>query len=842
MPKFFTMLAKHYDPGNVDQGMFSMFAVTPHAVPLIATSEIDPRYGTATVDGKPVSKGQCVKFDFSPLPFYFVPVGEVAREFGKTYTVKLIGFRSKKGKKFASCTFRVRTAERGTDDGKHRKNEGVAKEVSDEGIVLLKNDGALPLAVGERVALLGAYQDFRISAVGASLIKPRWQLTLEEALVQRAAFTLSEDSGTALYIISRRSGENQDNKPIAGNYYLTETEKRELSEAVKQYQRVILIFNTGYPVEMKWLSSLPLSAILWTGFCGQRGTESLADIFCGKVNPSGRLADSWPYDYYDLPAAQNFVNQGENTPVYSDDGKKQGVRVFYEEEQFVGYRYFDSFQNKSGGQFDGNRNGAAYLFGHGLSYTKFSLSAKAAWESSVIKISARIENTGRYAGKYSFLVYVGSPSGRLKKPLRIFAGFEKTRLLPPGESQTLTLEIPAKDFAVYDDKARAFVLEAGEYTVFVGGAIDEAEKIGSFTLAQDEIVEKTCSVLAPVEEVKGISADGSVSERTELVPRCEVFPVRAVYQKPAFAELPAHRGARILFSDVKAHPEKLDEFVSQFSLKELVDFTVCNGSCWRPNESGAAGKLAHSEKYGVPTYYMSDGNCSVNLNRRTTGFPSSNVLAGTFNTQLAYKVGEVLAKESKEYGIAVNLGPGGNLHRNLLCGRHSEYFSEDPVLAGTMMAYQACGQEENGVRATYKHFLANGSELERKSSHSIINERTLRELYLRVFDKAFSLYKPSCVMTSYNPVNGIYPSESAPLLHDLLRKRWGFEGFVMTDWGAVDYTADPVRSVNAGTNLLTPGDKKLFRRILCAAKRGEISKGTLQNSVKHIIKVLLQCE
>ena len=425
--------------------------------------------------------------------------------------------------------------------------------------------------------------------------------------------------------------------------------------------------------------------------------------------------------------------------------------------------------------------------------------------------------------------------------MRTFAGFEKTRLLSPGEIETLTIEIPAKDFAVYDDKARAFVLEAGEYIIFAGGAVDEAEKIGSFTLAQDEIVEKTCSVLAPVEEVKGISADGSVSERTELVPRCGVFPVRAAYQKPAFAELPGHRGARILFSDLKGHPEKLDDFVSQFSLKELVDFTVCNGSCFGSKQSGAAGKLAHSDKYGIPTYYMSDGNCGVNLNRCTTGFPASNVLAGTFNTQLAYKVGEVLAKESKEYGIAVNLGPGGNLHRNLLCGRHSEYFSEDPVLAGTLMAYQARGQEENGVRATYKHFLANGSELERKSSHSLMNERTLRELYLRVFDKAFSLHKPSCVMTSYNSVNGIYPSESAPLLHDLLRKCWGFDGFVMTDWGACD-TADAVRSVNAGTNLLTPGDKKLFKKIYSAAKRGEISKGTLQNSVKQIIKVLLQCE
>ena len=401
-----------------------------------------------------------------------------------------------------------------------------------------------------------------------------------------------------------------------------------------------------------------------------------------------------------------------------------------------------------------------------------------------MKISARIENVGTYAGKYAFLVYVASPLGRLKKPMRTFAGFEKTKLLAPGEKETLTIEIPAKDYAVYDDKARAFVLEAGEYTVFAGGGVGEAEKICSFTLAQDQVVEKTCSVLAPVEEVKGISADGSVSERTSLVPRAKLFPVRAAYQKPAFAELPAHRGARILFSDVKAHPDKLDDFVSQFSLKELVDFTVCNGSCFGSKQSGAAGKLAHSEKYGVPTYYMSDGNCGVNLNRRTTGFPSSNVLAGTFNKQLAYKVGEVLAKESKEYGIAVNLGPGGNLHRNLLCGRHPEYFSEDPILTGTLMAFQARGQEENGVRATYKHFLCNNMELERKSCHSILSERTLRELYLRVFDKAFSLYKPSCVMTSYNPVNGIYPSESAPLLHDLLRKCWGFEGFVMTDWGA----------------------------------------------------------
>lgn len=285
---------------------------------------------------------------------------------------------------------------------------------------------------------------------------------------------------------------------------------------------------------------------------------------------------------------------------------------------------------------------------------------------------------------------------------------------------------------------------------------------------------------------------------------------------------------------------KLDDFVSQFSLRELADFTVCNGSCWGPGKSGAAGKLASSKRLGVPTLYMSDGNCCINLNRPTTGFPSSNLLAGTFNKSLAYKVGKVLADESKENGISINLGPGGNLHRNILCGRHPEYYSEDPILTGTLMAYQARGLEENGVIATYKHLIANNMEFERKSAHGIIDENTLRDLYLRVFDKAFSLYKPGCVMTSYNPVNGIYPCENSALLNDLLRSEWGFDGFVMTDWGSYD-TADSIRSVCAGTNLLTPGSKKHFRMILKAVKRNEISKAALQHSVKQIVKVLVRC-
>lgn len=830
MAIFFSFLAKKYDPYNIDGGLFAMNVQCARSVALVCTKMIaKDGYGTVTVNGKTISKGKCVKFDFSPLPFLLLPIGEVANGYNQTYTVKLTGFKAEGGGKFRTKIFKVNTSAKRYDDGKHTLNEQIAKDVSDEGMVLLSNDGILPFAANTSVALLGEYYNFRISAIGASLIKPRWTLTIPEAIDKSGKIRISESAETALYFITRGSGENKDNKPIKDEYYLTDEEKEGLQNAIGKYTKVILVLNTGYPIEMGFIKSLGVSAIIWTGFSGQRGAESLIDILTGKVNPSGRIADTWALDYYDHPSAHNFINLDEKSPIYSDDGKMHGASVYYEERQFVGYRYFDSYGKP-----------VAYSFGHGLSYTDFNVKASAKFENGVLTVNATAINTGKYDGKTSVLVYVQSPSGRLIKPKRVFCGFEKTKLLTANEQQTLNIQIPAKDFAVYDDKQKAFILEQGEYIVYVGGGINDAEKVSTFTLDSERIVENTISVCAPVEEVGSIDEKGLVKEKSKITDSKKCIAVAAKYTKRSYAPLKTYKGKIITLSDVKNDISKLDDFVSQFSVAELIDFTVCNGSCWQPKKSGAAGKLAHSDKYGVPTLYMSDGNCGVNLNCLTTGFPSSNLLAGTFNKSLAYNVGKVLADESQEHGIAINLGPGANLHRNILCGRHPEYFSEDPILSGTLMAYQAKGQEENGVLATYKHFLANGMEFERKSAHSVIDERTMRELYIKVFDKAFSIYKPACVMTSYNPVNGIYPCENSALLNDFLREELGFDGFVMTDWGSYD-TADAVKSVNAGTNLLTPGDKKYFKLICKAVKSGEISKATLQHSVKQIIKVLVRC-
>lgn len=341
MPFFITTLAGKYDPHDIDYNLFTMYYPATRCVPVLCTKKV-ARYGVATVNGKKIDSGKCVKLFQSPLPVLFLPVGQQADEFGKTYTVKLSGYEGEGGSKFPTVTFKVKTPAPRTDDGRHKENELTAKRVADEGIVLLQNDGVLPLKKGERVTLCGDYKNFRITETGASLIKPRWTLTIPEAM-KKAGFSLVDGAETALFFISRGSAENRDNMPVKGGYYLTDEEMSGLEKAVASHKNVILVFSTGYPVEMKRILESGVKAMLWTGFSGQRGAESLADILCGDVCPSGRLADSWPLDYYDLPASHNFINLDENSPIYTDDARYTGARVYYEEKQYVGYRYFTSF-------------------------------------------------------------------------------------------------------------------------------------------------------------------------------------------------------------------------------------------------------------------------------------------------------------------------------------------------------------------------------------------------------------------------------------------------------------------------------------------------------------------
>lgn len=826
---FLSFFQKKYSPYDVDQNALAFFCQQTRCIPIFATSMVDNDVkGCASVNGVKIDSGNCIRIEFIPFPVLFLPVGQVALDFDKTYTVKLSGYKDIHGHKFLDHTFKIKTTSKLINDNSHLKEESVAKEVSDEGIVLLKNDGTLPLKENAKVKLLGEYKDFRITATGAGFIKPRSIKLVDEALKDDGLIE-SDDASIGIYFLSRGSGENKDNKPMEDSYYLTAKEREELEECSKRYEKLILVLNTGYPIEMSFISLLNISCILWTGFSGQKGSESLADILIGKVNPSGRLADSWPYDYYDLPASHNFTNFTKLNPSYNDSDK-HGVQLYYDEKEFVGYRYYEMFGKKP-----------AFYFGQGLTYSTFDIESKAEHQDDKLVVDVKVTNTSEVKGKTSVLIYVEIPSEDKLIPTKSFVGFSKSKLLNEGEAETLHIEIPDKDYARYDKNIASFILRKGLYKVYVGGDISEAKEVSSFQLLEDKIVEKSISVLKEMEEVGTIDEDGKVQSRTKIVDRKDLFPYKAKRTKRTYQKLDKYKDGVISLYDVKEDTSKLDDFVSQLSLSMLCHIAVLNGSDWGGgNKTGAAGKIISSKKYKWPTLLMSDGNTCVNINKRTTGFPSSNLVASTFNKDIPYQIGEVLAKESKENGISINLGPAGNLHRNLLCGRHPEYFSEDPILAGTMMAYQARGLEENGVLATYKHLFANNAETERKMSHSIIDEETMRNLYLRVFDKALSLYKPGCIMTSYNAVNGIYPAESSELLNDLLRDQWHFDGLVMTDWGCYD-SESYIDMINAGTNVLCPGTHTYYLKVKNAVRRGKISKATLQQNAKIVIKELIKC-
>jgi beta-glucosidase len=287
--------------------------------------------------------------------------------------------------------------------------------------------------------------------------------------------------------------------------------------------------------------------------------------------------------------------------------------------------------------------------------------------------------------------------------------------------------------------------------------------------------------------------------------------------------------------EVVQKPEKLEAFVAGLPLWELCRLAVCGGMRLLPWQDGAAGYTNPIRRRGLGSFTVSDANAGLNLRKPNVGFPASSMVAATFDREIARREGEVLAEACREHGVAVLLGPGMNLHRSILCGRHPEYFSEDPLLTGEMAGWQGRALEAGGVGCCYKHLFCNNSELGRKGSHSVVSGQALRELYFRTFEIAFRVQPPSAVMTSYNALNGLYPGENPALLKGLLRGEWGFRGAIMSDWGSYD-TVDAVQMLKVGNDWITPGGPIWAWRIWKAARRGELPRAALEEDVRYLLK------
>lgn len=777
----------------------------------------------------------------------------------------------------------------------------LSKEAAKEGMVLLKNDGnLLPLAKGSKVALFGkASFDYvrggggsgevtvsyarnlyegltllkdkvsvfeELSAFYRDDVKVQYQqgrvpgMTVEpevpaELLKKARAYT-----DTAIITICRFSGEGWDRKSIVdtenknlfigeeamakrsaeifenGDFNLTHAEQAMVDAVKSNFEKVIVVMNVGGMVDSCWFHDddrIGSVLMAWQG--GIEGGLAAAELLMGDGNPSGKLVDTFARELSDYPSTEGF-HESERF-------------VDYVEDIYVGYRYFETIP--------GADRKVNYPFGFGLSYTDFSLTAGAAYEENgSIYVPVVVTNVGKRAGKEVVQAYFGAPQGKLGKPARQLAAFQKTRLLQAGESQSIVLSWRVEDMASYDDLGKiresAYVLEKGAYCLFVGVSVrDVVELTFRYEVAEDTVVNQLSRKCAPSSLKKRMLADGSYEELPLGEPvdtdANELVPL-TVEESDGFA--PAQReGKRYhlwhnsaaqqhhFLREVAEGKITLDEFVAQLSDEDLAH--LLGG---QPN-TGVANTFGWGNlpDYGVPNVMTADGPAGLRIAPEcgvyTTAWPCATQLACSWNEELVQQVGEAGGAEVKENNIAVWLTPAVNIHRSPLCGRNFEYYSEDPFLAGKLAAAMVRGIQSNHVGASVKHFALNNKETNRKNSDSRASERAVREIYLKVFEIIVKEAKPWSIMSSYNIVNGHRASENRELLEDILRGEWGFDGMVTTDWWT---NGEHYKEVKAGNDVkMATGFPE---RLMEAMDKGILARADMEICAKRILGLILKVD
>ena len=766
-----------------------------------------------------------------------------------------------------------------------------AREAVGEGIVLLRNEGAvLPLGKEAKVAVFGRSQfNYYKSGTGSGGlvnasyvtgildaleadegidVNPHVKAVYEEWLKEhpfdagqgwasepwfQEEMPLGQDlldrakaeSDAAIVIIGRTAGEDQDNKAEAGSYLLTELEEEMLAAVCGSFDKVIVLLNVGNIIDMNWVEKYQPAAVAYVWQGGQEGGNGVLDVLKGTVNPSGKLPDTIVYDINEWPSTAQFG---------------QPKRAVYAEDIYVGYRYFETFA----------REKVQYPFGFGLSYTTFSVEttgfAAEGFAQNGVTVSVQVTNTGAVAGKEVVQLYLSAPQGKLGKAARSLCGFAKTKLLAPGESEVITIEVPAYYLASYDDSGvtgnkSAYVLEAGTYRFYLGSDVRSAAACGSVTLDVQAVIEQLEEAMAPVEEFDILKAEAAAGEdgvyQTAYVPaatRKVDLAARVAERLPRTYEYTGNQGYQL--ADVADGKVSMETFIAQLSDEDLVAIVRGEGMCSpkvTPGIAGAMGGVTESLKnFGIPAAGCSDGPSGIRMDCGTKAFsmPNGTLLASTFNEQLSTELYEWEGLELRKNKIDTLLGPGMNIHRNPLNGRNFEYFSEDPLLTGKMAAAQLKGMHKYNVTGTIKHFACNNQETDRNGVQAIVSERALREIYLKGFEIAVREGGAYSIMTSYNPVNGFWAASNYDLLTTILRGEWGYTGIVMTDWwargnfegenGVLTNTAAKALAQN-DLNMVNPDASNMeCDNALEAIRSGRVTRGEYQRCAMNICRYLLR--
>jgi beta-glucosidase len=782
------------------------------------------------------------------------------------------------------------------------------RKVAAEGAVLLKNDGqVLPLRPGDNVAVFGRCQiNYYRSGTGSGGsvnvpyttnlldgLRSKKQIRVNEELASVYARWIEENpfddggggwaaepwhqkempltdelvaaaravSNKAVVVIGRTAGEDKDNVIEPGSWLLTDEELAMLDRVAAHFEQTAVVLNVSNIIDMSWLDSgrfrHPIRCVIYAWHGGMEGGNAIADVLAGDVTPSGKLTDTIARLIDDYPSTRNYGDEFRND---------------YQEDVYVGYRYFETFCPDK----------VLFPFGYGISYTTFRIEPEEAKliirdGEKRISLGVTVTNTGtEYAGREVVQLYYEAPQGRLGRPARELAAFAKTRLLKPGESERLALEFPVRRMAAYDDGGAtghrsAWVLEAGTYVLHVGTSVRDAAPVSfeggdGYVVPELVVVEQLEEALAPVEPFKRMKpgarkADGTYELAYEEVPTRSASLAKRIRKRlPEPIPYAGDRGYTL--RDVEAGKVSLEDFVAQLTDEDLAVLVRGEGMVnplVTPGTASAFGGLSDRlfAKFGVPIGCTADGPSGIRMDsgHKATQVPIGTLLAATWDVELVEDLYVLEGKELVSNDIDALLGPGMNLRRNPLNGRNFEYFSEDPLVTGLFGAACVRGIMRGGSNATLKHFACNNQEKYRTKVNAVVSERALRELYLRGFEIAVKQGGANSIMTAYNPVNGVWTASNYDLNTTILRGEWGFEGIVMTDWWASmndpveggepsrQNTAAMVRAQNdlymvvpnygAETNAM--GDNTLD-----ALAAGKLTRGELQRCAMNILRFLMQ--
>jgi len=736
-----------------------------------------------------------------------------------------------------------------------------ARQMAAEGIVLLKNEKhTLPLKKEDTVAVFGrtAVDYFTVGyGSGGDVIAPykanlmmglrerkvkleenlaarydawchekenapekecgwgKWPMSYTEmpltgAVVSEAA----KDSSIALVVLGRAAGEDRENLLEKGSYYLTDGEVEMLDLVTEGFGRVCVILDCGNVIDMGWVKRYGdrIGAIVYAWQGGMESGYALADVLTGAVNPSGKLPDTFAESYAAYPGSDHFGGTEYNE---------------YVEDIYVGYRYFETFHPEQ----------VLYPFGFGLSYTDFSLQSRAEVHGNKVELQVQVSNTGETAGKQVVQVYLGLPCGRLGNPKIVLAAFGKTRILEPGEVQELELSLDLAEYASFDDSGVTghpfcYVLEPGAYRIEVGANARDRERVLTVEKQDIEVVRQCREAMAVrLESVfeRMVNRDGRLVWKDVPV-ACKKLKKQILAELPGElamgqrsgdpAELSGHpsTGKDISFADVLEGKRTAEEFVAQLTPEELDELTHGEGkmdsAAGIEGNAGAFGGVTDQlRSRGLPPAITTDGPSGIRIRRTVCLLPCGTALASSFNQEGVERLYALVSREMEHHGSDMLLAPGMNIHRNPLCGRNFEYFSEDPLLTGKMAAAVVRGIQSTGRSACPKHFACNNQERNRNYNDSRVSQRALREIYLKGFEIAVREAHPYSIMTSYNKINGVWSYYNYELATQILRQEWGYDGLVITDWwmreGASrefpEVTNDACR-IRAQVDVLMPGE------------------------------------